>query len=220
MLAKVVRYLSGILLIPAYIGYSISFYDQLIAPRRVGEPEIALLLGITAYLAIHVLFGAPTRAYVFGHELTHATATWVSGGEVKGMKVSSKKGSVTTNKITGFIALAPYFIPTYSIVVALAYGIVGLFTDVRPWIHWFLFGLGMSLAFHIVFTIEALKRKQPDLEVLGPLLSMGLIYWANIVLVMGVMSLVIPEVRFIPYLTGGFHRSIDLYRAIFAQLFL
>jgi len=33
------------------------------------------------------------------------------------------------------------------------------------------------------------------------------------------MSLVVPEVHFWNYLTGGLHDSLDLYRGIFTQLF-
>ena len=219
MIAKAIRWAAGILVFPVCVGYSISFYDHLLGARRIGGPEIALLLGITAYLAIHVLLGAPTRAYVFGHKLTHATAAWVSGGQVKGMKVGAKKGSVTTNKITAFIALAPYLIPVYGILVALAYGIAGLFTDVRPWIHGFFFGLGAALAFHLVFTVEALKQKQSDLEVLGPLLSLAVIFWANVTLVIGVMNLVVPEIQFSAYLADGFSRSRDLYVTLYRQFF-
>ena len=219
MLARVLRTCFGLLLIPACAGYSFAFYEQLMLPRRVGQPEVALLLGITGYLVLHVFLGAPKRAYVFGHELTHATAAWVSGGQVKGFKVGSNKGSVVTNKVTGFIALAPYMIPVYSILVALAYGIAGFFWDVRPYVSWFLFGLGASLAFHLVFTVEALKQKQTDLDVLGPVLSVGLIYWANITCVIGILSLVSPEVRFGDYMTGGWHAGLDLYRGIFTKIF-
>lgn len=219
VIAKAIRWILGLLALPICVGYSLSFYDHLLGARRVGGPEISLLLGITAYLAVHVLLGAPTRAYVFGHELTHATAAWMSGGQVKGMKVGAKKGSVALNKITAFIALAPYLIPVYGILVALAYGIAGLFTDVRPWIHWFFFGLGAALVFHLVFTVEALKQKQSDLEVLGPLLSLVVIFWANVTLVIGVMNLVVPEIQFVAYLTDGFARSRELYLALYRQLF-
>ena len=219
MIARILRACFGLLLIPACAGYSFAFYEQLMLPRRVGQPEVALLLGITAYLAVHVFFGAPSRAYVFGHELTHATAAWMSGGQVKGFKAGKTQGSVTTNKITGFIALAPYMIPVYSILVALVYGIAGLFWEVRPYLSWFLFGLGASLAFHLVFTVEALKQKQTDLEVLGPILSVGLIFWANITCVIGILSLVSPEVHFGDYLAGGWHAGLDLYRGILAQIF-
>ncbi len=219
MIAKIFRWLAGVLVLPICFGYSFSFYQHLLSVRRVGGPEIALLLGITAYLAFHVLVGAPSRAYVFGHELTHATATWVTGGQVKGMKVGAKQGSVKANKITAITALAPYLIPAYGILVALAYGIAGLFTDVRSWIHGFFFGLGAALAFHLVFTVEALKQKQSDLEILGPLLSLAVIFWANLTLVVGVMSLIVPEVRFWSYLADGFDRSRDLYVALYQQMF-
>lgn len=219
MIAKAIRWLLGVLALPVCVGYSLSFYDHLLGARRIGGPEISLLLGITAYLAFHLLLGAPTRAYVLGHELTHATAAWISGGQVKGMKVGAKKGSVITNKITAFIALAPYLIPVYAILVALAYGITGLFTDVRPWIQGFFFGLGAALAFHLVFTVEALKQKQSDLEVLGPLLSLAVIFWANVTLVLGVMNLVVPEIQFSAYLADGFSRSRDLYVTLYRQFF-
>ena len=219
MIARILRACLGLLLIPLCAGYSFAFYEKLVAPRHVGQPEVALLLGITGYLALHVLFGAPTRAYVFGHELTHATAAWMSGGQVKGFKAGANKGSVVTNKVTGFIALAPYMIPVYSILVALAYGIAGLFWDVRPFLSWFLFGLGASLSFHIVFTVEALKRKQSDLEVLGPILSVGLIYWANISCVIGILSLVVSEVHFGAYMTGGWRAGLEIYRTLFTQIF-
>ena len=219
MIGKILRICLGLLLIPVCAGYSFTFYGQLMLPRRVGQPEVALLLGITTYLAIHVLFGSPNRAYVFGHELTHAAAAWMSGGQVKGFKAGAKQGSVVTNKVTGFIALAPYMIPVYSVLVALAYGIAGFFWDVRPFLSWFLFSLGASLAFHLVFTVEALKRKQSDLDILGPILSVGLIYWANITCVIGILSLVAPEVRFGGYLSGGWQAGLEIYRTLFTQIF-
>lgn len=219
MLSKVLRIVGGILLLPVCVGYAFSFYQHLIAIRRVNEAEVVLLLGITAYLAFHVLVGPPSRAYVLGHELTHAGATWVSGGEVKGFKAGAKKGSVLTSKITGFIALAPYLLPVYAILWSLAYAAAGLFWDVRPWIYWFLFGLGVSLAFHLVFTVEALKQKQGDLEVVGPWVSLALIFWFNLTLVVGVMSLILPEVSFGSYLAYGLRESGEVYRRIFTQLF-
>lgn len=219
MIGRVLRTVSGLLLIPLCAGYTYAFYEQLLVPRRIGQPEMAILLGITCYLAIHVIFGAPSRAYVFGHELTHASAAWVSGGQVKGFKAGAKSGSVLTTKVNGFIALAPYMIPVYAVLVALVYGIWGLFRDVQPWISWFLFGLGASLAFHLVFTVEALKEKQSDLDVLGPVLSVGLIFWVNITVVLAIMSLVVSEVRFGDYMVEGWKAGLDIYRGIFEQIF-
>ncbi|MBI1952893.1 MAG: hypothetical protein HYS41_02060 [Candidatus Omnitrophica bacterium] len=219
MLAKIARLTLGLGLIPAVIGFGVSFYGQLLQIRQVQTPEIIFLLGITGYLAFHALIAPPSRAYVFGHELTHAAATWVSGGQVKGFKAGAKKGAVAVNKVTGLIALAPYLIPVYAVLWALGFGAAGLFWNVKPWAAWFFFGLGAALTFHLVFTVTALKQKQSDLEVLGPVLSLVLILFGNVSLVMAVLGLLIPEVGFGAYWAGGLHRSLELYRAIFTQLF-
>ncbi len=219
MPAKVLRLIAGVLITPVTIGYAVAFYEQLMAIQQVRAPELSLLFGITAYLAVHVLAAPPTRAYVFGHELVHATATWVSGGEVKGFHAGAKKGAVKTDKVTAFIALAPYLVPVYSIVWALFYGAAGLLWDMKPWTAWFFFGLGATLAFHLVFTVTVLKEKQPDLEVAGPVISLNLITWGNITFVIGVMSLMIQEVRFWPYLTAGFQHTHLIYRFLLKQLF-
>jgi hypothetical protein len=187
--------------------------------RRVSGPEVALLLGITAYLAGHAVIGSPSRVYVFGHELTHAVAAWISGGQVKSFKAGKNSGAVVTDKINAVIALAPYMVPAYTILWTFAYGIAGFFWNMQKWTYAFLFGLGATLAFHWVFTIDALKQKQSDLDLLGPILSLVLIYWFNIALVVGVMSLIVPEIRLLTYFQEGWRHSLDLYQLIVRQIF-
>lgn len=219
MLSKAIRLLMGVLLIPVDIGYALSFSEHLTAIRHVRSSELYFLLGITAYLAFHAMVAVPRRMYVFSHELMHAAAAWISGGQVKGFKVGSKKGSVSTDKVTAFVALAPYLVPVYAVLWALGFGAAGLFWRTEGWAWLFFFGLGVTLTFHLVFTVTVLKEKQPDLEVPGPLLAMDLILLGNITLVLGVMSLVVPEIRFLSYLGDGFRYSGAAYRVIVAQLF-
>ena len=215
----IVRLLLGVFFIPVVIGYTQAFADQLMSIQRVHAPELAFLLGVTSYLAFHTLILVPSKAYVFGHELMHAAAAWISGGQVKGFKVGSKSGSVKTNKITSFIALAPYLVPVYAILWTFFYGLAGIFWNMRSWSWWFFFGLGASLTFHLVFTVVALKKKQTDLDLTGPVLALGLITWTNMTVVAGVMSLIVPEVHFVPYLTGGFEQTLSIYQSLFRQLF-
>lgn len=219
MLSRAIRFLLGILLIPVDIGYALAFSEHLMAIRQVRESELYFLLGITAYLAFHVMVAVPMKAYVFSHELMHAAAAWVSGGQVKGFKVGSKKGSVMTDKVTAFVALAPYLVPVYAVLWALGFGAASLFWKTASWAWLFFFGLGVWLTFHLVFTVTVLKEKQSDLEVVGPLLALGLILLGNITLVIGAMGLVVPEIRFASYGADGFRYSGAAYRAIVAQLF-
>ncbi len=220
MLAKAFRLIAGVLLIPADLGFMISFYEQLIRIRQIATPEIVFLLGITGYLAFHVLIAPPTRAYVFGHELTHAATAWVSGEAVKDFQTGAKKGSVVVSQVTALIALAPYLVPVYAVLWALLYGVAGLFWNVKPWAGWFFFGLGAALMFHLVFTVTALKEKQSDLQVLGPILSLVLIVFGNVTLVIGVLGLIVPEVGFLAYLRVGLQHTGEIYRLLYAQLFL
>lgn len=219
MLATIVRWILGILLLPTDLGFAVAFAGQLAQIRRVDSAPLLFLLGVTGYLAFHVLIAAPNRAYVFGHELTHAAAAWVSGGQVKGFKVGANKGSVATNKITAFIALAPYFIPVYAVLWAAGYGVASFFWDVRPWGGLFFFGLGATLTFHLVFTVNVLKIKQSDIQLVGPVLALALIVLANLTVIAGVMALLAPEARFGSYLAQGFQHSKQFYQAIIGQLF-
>ncbi|MCM8811493.1 MAG: M50 family metallopeptidase [Candidatus Omnitrophica bacterium] len=220
MIASISRTVLGVLLLPALAGFAFSFYEQLLAIHQVRKPELLFLFGITIYLAFHVLVTAPNRAYVFGHEMMHAVAAWLTGGQVKGFKAGSKKGAVTTNKVTGVVALAPYLVPVYAILWALVYVIVGLFEDVEFLSGLFYLGLGAALTFHLVYTVLSLKQKQTDLEVLGPLISLNFILWGNISFVILVIALMAPEVGFWNYIKGGFLHAGEFYKLIFHQLFM
>jgi len=219
VLSRLIRLFFGLALIPLSIGYSVAFYSLLIGLKQVRGPELSILLGITAYLTFHALVGPPNRIYVFGHELMHALATWVSGGAVKGFQAGEKSGAVQTDRVSGFIALAPYLVPVYSVFWILSFGAAKLFRDISSWMTWFFLGLGFTLALHLVFTVNVLKQKQTDLEVAGPLLSLGVIYWVNLALVVAVMALVIPEIHFLGYLQEGFRQAVWVCSAVFNQLF-
>ena len=118
-----------------------------------------------------------------------------------------------------FIALAPYLIPAYSILVALTYVIFGWFIDVRSYATWFYATLGASLAFHFAFTAEFLKTQQPDLVQNGRFLSMIIIYWVNLTLVAVCVAVVTPTMHFWDYLSDGYLRSAWIYQALNRQLF-
>lgn len=208
MLAKALRLVGGILLIPACVGYSSAFYGQLTGAQHAGDPALAILLGITAYLAYHVLVSPPARMHALGQEITQASTSWVSGGEPK-----AGKGPA------GPLALARFLVPVWAVLWALAFGAAGLFLKTAGWMPVFFFGLGAALALHLVFSVEALKQKGSQLAAWEPVLSLVVILWVALAWIVGILALVVPEVRFFVYLTDGFRRSCDLYAAIFTQLF-
>lgn len=219
MLTRWLGILIAIGLFPALVGYTGAFVAFLAAIRIVTAAQLAFLIGTTVYLAWHTMVAKPTRAYVFGHELMHAVATWAFGGQVKAFKVSAKGGSVSATKTNLWIAIAPYLIPAYSVLAALLYVIAGWFWNVQAHALWFYGVLGGTLAFHFAFTAEFVKTRQPDLIESGRVLSLTLIYWVNLAVVALGMALVTPPMRFRDYLVDGYLRSASVYAAIVRQLF-
>lgn len=206
-------------LLPTLLGYTAAFVAFLASVPTMTAAQLAFLLGSTAYLAWHTMVGKPLKLYVFGHEMMHAVATWISGGQVKAFRVSAKGGHVAGTKTNLGIALAPYLIPVYSVLVALLYVVAGWFWNVRAYASWFYGALGATLAFHFAFTAEFVKTRQPDLIESGRLLSLTFIYWANLAFVALAVALVTPAMRFWNYVADGYQRSGALYAALVRQLF-
>src|SRR5262249_27228496 len=143
-----------------------------------------------SYFAFQWIFFRPIRTYVFGHELTHAIATWVSGGKVKHFHVSKKGGHVKVSKSNVFIALAPYIVPLYALIALITVYSIDHFYPLRAYWPTVLWLLGATLGFHMALTAFALKMDQPDLKASGKFLSAVIIYLGNtltIVFLLGVL---------------------------------
>ena len=116
--------------------------------------------------------------YVLGHELTHALWTWLFGGAVKKMKVTSKGGHVMISKSNFVIALAPYFFPLYVVIV------IGVFAPghiIWRWpLVWFHLLAGAAYAFHVTLTLHVLQTRQSDITSQGYLFSAVVIFLGNV----------------------------------------
>lgn len=139
----------------------------------------SVLAGAGTYLIFHLLFRKPMTVYVFGHELTHAAAAFLSGYKVKSLFVSEKGGEVELSDSNVFVALAPYCVPLYAVMVLLAYVLVRQYAPLSSPPLWVGFGVGFTLAFHGALTIYSLRQDQPDLRHAGTFFSMVLIVLFN-----------------------------------------
>ncbi|MBN1871456.1 MAG: hypothetical protein JW800_02680 [Candidatus Omnitrophica bacterium] len=217
-----IKTIIGILLLPLVVSVSRAFYGQF------GNIDIFLskgqqyfLLGIGTYCFIQLFIFKPVYVYVLGHEAMHALATWICLGKVTSFKVSTDGGSITTSKSNLFISLSPYFIPIYSLAVIVLYYLINhVFTDglIRP--SYFMLVLGLTIAFHIVMTVDTLKTRQPDLIKAGYLTSSIFIYVINMTVVALAFGLLFEGFSFRSFMSGAYTGSLDIYRAVFNQLFL
>ena len=74
-MANFLRMLIGVALLPACWGVVCTFVDAVLAAGEaegVSPEAIALLGGLAAFALCWLSISHPVRAYVLGHELTHA----------------------------------------------------------------------------------------------------------------------------------------------------
>lgn len=144
--------------------------------------------GFALYLAIQIFFWRPLFLYVMGHELTHALAAVLQGGQADDLRVSSRGGMVKVNRSNFVVNLAPYFFPIYT---AMAAGIWAIAAEpFRPWLAGL---LGLTLAFHFALTIFSLKEHQSDIAEVGWLFAFPFILALNVLITALVLRLVAPS---------------------------
>lgn len=126
--------------------------------------------------------------YVLGHEVTHAIFVICHCGKVTDFHVSTAGGYITTTKTNLLIALSPYFVPFYSILVVIAHVALRLFGVISEvWDPLFYALIGATWMFHMIWTLWMLPRDQPDLHENGTFLSLVIILLANLLVLSALM---------------------------------
>ena len=184
---KWIKFLIAILLLPVCAGAAMTLLKVLHASGSADTTWIPLLAGVACWIVIFCLLPKPMWIYVFGHELTHALWTWLFGGEVKKMKVTSSGGHVVISKTNFLIALAPYFFPLYVVLVVGVFALGNFIWNWHGYLVWFHLCVGAAYAFHVTLTFYVLKTRQSDITGQGYLFSAVVIFLGNIcVLLFGV----------------------------------
>ncbi|MCD6050215.1 MAG: hypothetical protein K0Q55_1618 [Verrucomicrobia bacterium] len=179
---KWMKFLIALLLIPFCIGTTQALWRVIQAAGASQNFWVAFFAGVLCWIVVFLLLPRPMWLYVVGHEMTHAIWTWVFGGRVKKMKVTSKGGHVIITKSNFVISLAPYFFPFYAFLLLVVFGTGHLIWDwSKYWVVFHLF-LGMAYAFHVTLTIHVLQTEQSDITEHGYLFSIVIIYLGNVLL--------------------------------------
>lgn len=173
------------------------------------ETALFFFIGIFAFAAVRVFIPIPTRLYVFGHEFAHVLAILLSGGRVKSFKVNSEGGSVESDKNNSFIALAPYFLPVYTLLLFLAFNIAGLFRLTETSSPLFYFLIGFSYSFHMFCNFEFTRSYQPDLQSEGIIFSYSVILLANLIVISVMAELVLPGFSFAGFYGASIYSIYD-----------
>ena len=213
-MANFLRMLLGVALLPMCWGVVRAFFDSVVTAAGesggITAESIALLGGMLAFALCWMSVPHPVKTYVLGHELTHAIWGLLFGAVPSRLRVSESGGSVNLTKSNMLITLAPYFFPFYTFVVVVVAIVTYAFVRPLPWLPLWMFMVGFTWAFHVLFTIETLSQRQPDVKLYGRVFSWVFIFLANVALVL-VFLAAVTSLSFAQL--GGFlvHRVLDAY---------
>jgi hypothetical protein len=149
----------------------------------------------TAAWPIRWVSALSRRSYVFAHEITHALAAWSVGAKVHSIEVGRDSGHVDVSHMNAFVALAPYCIPLYTLLIVLGYrGFLWLSPGRDPRAL-FLVLIGASIGFHLLKTFETIwDVRQPDLPAAGGVVfSLSWIVIGNAVALMLLSKVLFPR---------------------------
>lgn len=179
---KWVKLIIALALLPVCAGAARALWLVL---QRCGSADttwVPLLAGAACWVVVFWLLPKPMWLYVLGHELTHALWTWLFGGRVKKMKITSSGGHVVISKTNFLIALAPYFFPLYTILVIAMFGLGHLIWNWQGYLVLvgFHLAVGAAYAFHVTLTCHVLQTQQSDITSQGWLFSAVVIFLGNV----------------------------------------
>ena len=187
-MANFLRLLLGFALLPMCWGVSRAFFDAIVVSAGSSgwmSPEaLSLLAGIAAFAMAWFALSHPVRMYVLGHELTHALWGLLFGARPSDVRVSASGGSVKLTKSNMLITLAPYFFPFYTFIVIVVALITYAFFRPLPYLPLWLFLVGFTWSFHVLFTLETLGQRQPDVKLYGRIFSWTFIFIVNVAIVL------------------------------------
>ena len=216
---KIIKFFYGILLLP--LCYSI-FLTLIYVIKNIefnSNPVKFFLFGASSYLILHILLYKPIKVYIIGHELIHAISAYLCGASVKNLKIGKSYGSVNVEKINTFIALSPYFVPFYSIVVIFIWLLTKYLFKLNVSAEIFMFFLGFTIMFHLLLTIYAISLGQQDLKVSGWLFSVVVIFIINCLILIVLLVALFPLKTKIDEFKDYFlNFTSDIYKICFEKI--
>ena len=222
-MANFLRFLIGLAFLPLCWGVSRAFLDALlIAAGTTGwlsVEAVSLLGGIAAFAMSWFAISHPVRMYVLGHELTHALWGLLFGARPSDVRVSASGGSVRLTKSNMLITLAPYFFPFYTFLVIIVALVTYAFFRPLPYLPLWLFLIGFTWSFHVLFTLETLGQRQPDVKPYGRIFSWTFIFIVNVAIVLVWLATMTP-LTFAEL--GGVlaHRIISAYTGVWSAFWI
>ena len=185
----------GLCLLPALYAVTFCFIGEL--AKLEGAAVRPFVWGVIGFLAIYLFIWEP--AIIF------------------------KKGQRVLEVIFRFFAplvkVAPFVLPIYTILISIGYFIGLQFFGMKGFIPLFIFGIGFSLALHLVFCAKTLRAKAGDKLKANYIFGFGCIYILDALLLSLFFNLAFEHFSFLAFFNGSYQLSKGICLTIFKQLF-
>ncbi len=212
-LLKIILFCITICIIPfcvfLFINFSILFEQY----RTFTREMFWASAGFICFIFIFFIFGAPVKSYVLEHELSHLLFAFLSGTKIKTLSLKRRDAFVETERVNLFIALAPYSVPLYTVLIVLLHKIIVVFTESALINKLFYFLFGITLSFHFVATFHYLQLDQPDVKRYGYFSSLILIITWAIIIISIIFALMFKDIQLLKFYRSSFKEAIGFYKS-------
>ncbi|MFH1577915.1 MAG: hypothetical protein ABIC18_02455 [Candidatus Omnitrophota bacterium] len=192
----VLKFIVGVLLLPVIYAITVAFINE---SRTIEKLFFnSFVIGIISFLVFYLFVYAPDVIYQKEQKITEAAFHFLSP----------------------LFKFASYVMPVYGIILFLIYGILSLVTK-NPFLRqFFMFMIGFSFIFHMVFSAKALRSHKNDFLMTNYIFSFSFIYIVNIsLLALGFSILYLPFSWF-TFFRLTFQITKHIFSSVFIQLFL
>ena len=184
------------ILVPVIMGVSAGLGFQLVA-AGLGVAK-NFFLGICAFLFLYLFVYEPCVVYRGGQRVVEVLFRFFSP----------------------LVKAAPFCLPIFTILIVFIFLGIALITKQPGSGSLFIFLIGFSLMFHLVFTAKALRAKNADYLHANYFFFIELIYFLNIFLVAFAFNYMVKGFSFIDFYQRTLSVAGNMYTALVAQLFL
>jgi len=189
-----IKFILGVCLLPFVYTVSVSFLKQF----SLIDPAIQnnFWWGVVTFILIYLFVWEPVIIYVKGQKLLELIFTFFKP----------------------LVRVAPYLLPIYTILLVIIYGVISW--TIKGLFGYFIFFLGFTIAFHLVFSAKTLRSKKEDFFKTNYLFGFSLVYILNLLVLSFALGNIFDKFSFVALCTDSYQIAQDIFNAVFTQLFI
>jgi hypothetical protein len=167
--------------------------------------------GFVLFLLVFMFFGAPVKSYILEHELSHVLFALLSGIRVRRVSIKSSNAYVKTDRINMLIALAPYALPLYTVILVALHRLLRYVAESAVLESLFYFLYGTTLSFHFIATIHYIQLEQPDLRRYGYFTSLVFIATWSLLILTVILRLMFSDIQLSYFMEKCLRETYEVY---------